>query len=119
MHRHVLVVDDDGDTRESLGVLLELHGYAVDTAENGRRALDRLRAGEPPCLIVLDLMMPEMSGWELRARMLEDPALAEVPVVVVSGAADIDAETRRLGAIDYLPKPIDVDRLLRVVQARC
>ena len=114
-----MVVDDDCDTRESLGVLLELHGYAVRVAENGQHALDQLRAGRPPCLIVLDLMMPEMSGWELRARMLEDPVLANVPVIVVSGAADIDEETRRLRAVDYLAKPIDVDRLLRVVEARC
>jgi CheY-like chemotaxis protein len=119
MHRHVLIVDDDEDARCSIGVLLELHGYTVDLAENGQAALDRLRTQPPPCLVVLDLMMPGMNGWELRAQMLQDPGLSRVPVLVMSGAADLDEETGRLDAVDCMAKPIDVDRLIRTVRANC
>ncbi len=118
-HRHVLIVDDDEDTRSSLAVLLEIYGFDVRLAENGAAALARLRCEPPPCLVVLDLMMPEMNGWELRSRMLADPELAQLKVLVVSGVADLDDKARRLGAVDYLAKPVDFERLLAAVRANC
>src|SRR5229473_2550678 len=77
----ILVVDDDVDCREMLADLLSNEGYAVACAENGLQALDYL-SGATPARIILDLMMPEMSGWEFRARQKIDPRLESLPVVV-------------------------------------
>src|SRR5262245_26845005 len=85
----VLVVEDSIDTRDSLAFLLRsVGGYQVSTAANGQEALDRLRAGPRPGLILLDLLMPTMDGWEFCHRLRQDPALASIPVVVVSGVGD-------------------------------
>src|SRR5438552_202636 len=84
--KFVLVVEDDADIRESLGTILEEEGYGVVTTRNGREALSYLRSGRPrPSLILLDLLMPVMSGAEFRAEQERDPALADIPVVVLSG----------------------------------
>src|SRR4051794_18478515 len=80
----VLLVDDDGSVRESLTELLEADGYRVVAAENGLRALALLRAGVRPSVVLLDIMMPEMDGWDFRLQQLRDPELALIPVVVVS-----------------------------------
>jgi CheY-like chemotaxis protein len=114
----VLVVEDDVEAREALRVLLELEGCDAVTAANGREALARLRrAGEPPRLVILDLRMPVMDGWALRAAMLEDATLAEIPVIVLSGEADAATEAKALQAAAYLEKPLDVRRLLPVLDA--
>src|SRR5262245_43368027 len=85
----VLVVADSIDTRDSLAFLLRrVGGYQVSTAADGQEALDRLRAGPRPGLILLDLLMPAMDGWEFCRRLRQDPALASIPVVVVSGVGD-------------------------------
>jgi len=113
----VLVVEDDDDLRESLSILLARRGFPVTTAANGKEALDLIDPAAPPCMIILDLMMPEMDGWELRSWLLADPNLRKVPVVVVSGVADL----RRvdLHAAEYLKKPVDLDRLYGLVRALC
>ena len=82
----VLVVDDHDETRNALVRLLHLQGYEVITACDGEAALDYLRRG-PAALIVMDLEMPGVDGWLLRRRLLEDPALARIPVVVFSARA--------------------------------
>jgi CheY-like chemotaxis protein len=115
----VLIVEDERDLRDALALLIAHRGYAVETAANGKEALAKLEQMGPPCLIILDLMMPEMSGWELRAAMLQRPDLADVPVVLVSGAIDIDRAARTLKAVDYLSKPVDFGRLYGVVEAYC
>lgn len=113
----ILVVEDNDDVREMMAVTLELEGHKVATAANGREALEQLRAGEKPCLILLDLMMPVMNGWEFRREIEQDPALSNVPVVVVSAATgDI---VRKTPADGFLSKPIDVERLLDVVCGFC
>ena len=105
--RPVLVVDDDPDIRETLRFVLEDAGYPVYTAENGREALEVLADAQPlPGLILLDLMMPVMNGWQLRMELLKDQRLARIPVVVISGAANVESEARALGAAGYLAKPI-------------
>src|SRR5690606_2328003 len=81
----VLVVDDDEDIRLILAQILSLQGYDAPTAANGLDALSQLYDGVEPCLILLDLMMPAMSGWEFRTKQLQDPKLAQIPVVVLSG----------------------------------
>src|ERR1051325_1993892 len=78
----VFIVEDDVDTREMLGRFLELEGYRVETASNGQVALERLGSGVGPCVIVLDLMMPVMDGWQFRQAQIRDQSLAGIPVIV-------------------------------------
>ena len=113
----VLVVEDNDDVREMMAVTLELEGHHVSTAINGRDALDKLHTGEKPCVILLDLMMPVMNGWEFRRALEMDPVLRDVPVVVVSAATREMAQ--RAHAVAHLPKPLDMDELLDVVGSLC
>ena len=97
--------------------LLTLEGFVATTVANGREALEYLRQGDRPDIILLDLMMPVMDGWEFRRKQQSDPALATVPVVVLSAlhhrrAADVDA-------VAFLKKPLDFDRLLELVRHYC
>jgi CheY-like chemotaxis protein len=113
----IFIVEDDVDTREMLGRFLELEGYRVETACNGRQALDLLSQGLKANVIVLDLMMPVMDGWQFRREQVRHAGLAEIPVIVVSAAG-----RDRLEAIDanaYLSKPVDLDELLRQITAYC
>jgi CheY-like chemotaxis protein len=106
----VLIVEDDVDIRETLGELLESAGYEIVRAANGLEALAAARRA-PPDLIVLDLMMPVMDGWQFRSAQRRDPALASVPVIAISasaGSSTIDADT-------YLEKPFALDRFLAEV----
>ncbi|MGV3723645.1 MAG: response regulator [Actinomycetota bacterium] len=115
----VLVVDDQEDARASLSEILEMEGYVVDTAGDGQEALEYLRAGPLPDVMLLDLMMPGMNGWELRRRQLADPDLEGVPVVVVSGADLSEQKHSWLKAAGYFVKPIQIDQLLEAVAAQC
>ena len=120
-HRHfVLVVDNDVDTRDALAILLEGYDVATATASNGREALEILRAGPVPCLILLDLAMPEMDGFAFRRTQLASPALADVPVAVLSATGIVDEEhARRLGMHRFFRKPCEIDELLDVVRSHC
>jgi len=111
----ILVVDDDTDLRESLALLLALKGYEVITASDGRQALEALHAGTPPCLIVLDLTMPEMDGFQFRRAQLEDPDVAGIPVVLCSGHPTAPHVAQQLGVLACFEKPFDVQLLLGVV----
>jgi len=113
----VLIVEDDLDTREMLGRFLELEGYNVETAENGKRALERLGSGVGACVILLDLMMPVMDGWQFRQEQIRDAALADIPVIVVSAAGRERLE--KIHANAYLSKPVDLDELLGCVTQFC
>ncbi len=116
----VLVVEDDEDIRTDLTAILRVKGFVVEEAANGKEALARLRAGERPCLIVLDLMMPVMNGWELRAAMRADAELARLPVVVVSGKGRIPPdEERTLAPAAVLVKPFELSELLDLVARDC
>lgn len=109
----ILIVDDQADARGMLELLLQTHGYTTEQACNGQEALERMRSCEP-CLVLLDLMMPVMSGWEFRAKQLQDPAVADVPVVCISAVHEPDEVRRRLN-LPCLAKPVDFDELLAVV----
>ena len=116
----VLVVDDDADIRDSIGDILELRGYRVARAANGREALERLRAEErPPCVILLDLMMPVLNGWEFRAQQRDDVALREVPVVIISGDGSTDQKAASIGVAEFLRKPLELSAILDVVRRHC
>jgi CheY-like chemotaxis protein len=112
----VLVVEDDLAIRESLEQILEFEGYHPILAENGERAVEILETGEIPCLILLDLMMPVMSGWEFLKVQQENRALSTIPVVIVSAAGEKAKQTTANG---FLSKPIDVEQLLEIVGHYC
>jgi len=113
----VLIVEDDQDTREMLTSFLQLEGYLTETATNGREALDRLAGGITANVIVLDLMMPVMDGWQFRRRQIEDAQLSKIPTIVVSAAGR--DRMAQISADAYLAKPIDMDELLSRVSQLC
>jgi CheY-like chemotaxis protein len=106
----ILVVDDDEEIRETLADLLEHEGYCVVRAENGVQALEQLRRVHPNCML-LDLMMPVMSGWEVIEELQRSGEIDATPFVVVSAMC-------APGAYECLQKPVDLDELLDTV-ARC
>jgi two-component system, OmpR family, response regulator CpxR len=105
---NVLVVDDDDSIREVIAEVLRDEGYDVSCAANGEQALTEMRKDRRPDLVLLDLMMPVMSGWELLELLEVTPELSQIPVVVVSAMS-------APGAWESLAKPIDLDRLLATV----
>jgi CheY-like chemotaxis protein len=113
----VFIVEDDLDTREMLGRFLELEGYRVESAENGKLALERLGSGVNACVILLDLMMPVMDGWQFRKEQSRNAALADIPVIVVSAAGR--ERIQKIEADAYLSKPVDLEELLGCVTQFC
>lgn len=112
--RPILIVDDDTDLRETLGEVLAEEGYEAHLCENGRIALDCLRGGERPALILLDLMMPEMNGWQFREEQLRDARLAGIPVVVMTASRGF--EDHPITASEFLYKPIGLGELIQAVE---
>lgn len=115
----VLVVEDHEDTRESLTLLLQAKGYTVDSARDGNEALQKLRCGGTPCLVLLDLHMPVMSGWQLRRKLLEDRDLASLPVIILSGEEDLEESAAALNVTAHLQKPVQLDRLYGLLEEYC
>src|SRR5215471_15409548 len=109
----VLIVEDEGMTRNILTELLEKDGRAIVTAGDGQEALERLTEFPRPCLILLDLSMPRMDGWEFLRRQSVDPSIANIPTIVMSGSS------LPTGARHQLAKPVDVKRLLALVDQYC
>ena len=116
----VLVVDDDSAVRTALKELFETEGYDVAVAANGRAALNHLRVGVRPCVVLLDLMMPVMDGWDFRTEQLKDPALKDIPVFILTAAGFSDATIRaQFGSIPFVPKPPPHEELLALVRRVC
>lgn len=113
MEKLILVVDDDPELRGVTAIALEEEGYRVAVAANGQEALDMLRAGLRPCLILADLMMPVMSGWELRNELQRDALLAGIPLVFITGYTHM-APTGAANVV--LEKPVGLDQLLSRVE---
>lgn len=111
----VLIVEDEEDLRELMRSALEMNGYSVVTAEEGTAALDKLADIGRPCLILLDLVMAGMNGWDFFATLRQRPEFADVPVVVHSSAASRAPE----GVARVVRKPVNLDRLLTVVGEFC
>ncbi len=118
-NRCVLVVDDDTDGRETLAEFLEAEGYPVARAANGRQALDYLQQARPPGLILLDLLMPVMDGYQFRQRQRQDPVLASIPIAVVSAVGPNSDQMAALEPAGWLVKPVDLEELLDIVQRHC
>jgi CheY-like chemotaxis protein len=113
----VLIVEDDTDVREFMDVLLTTHGFETMTAANGREALERMKS-KRPCLVLLDLMMPVMDGWQFRDEQLRQPELADIPVICVTAVAEHSERLERLQA-PCLQKPVEFQTLLDVVEGAC
>ena len=110
MSERILIVDDDAGSRTALEDVLRDEGFDVVAVDSGRAALEQLRGSSPPRLIVLDLMMPGMDGWDLRHEQKRDPRIADIPVIAVSAAGklpDADVQFR---------KPLDLHKFLAAVK---
>jgi two-component system response regulator (stage 0 sporulation protein F) len=113
----VLVVDDDPDMRTLLAEMLDSEGYLVETARDGAEALESVRRG-PPAAILLDLMMPVMTGWQFVDCCAADALCEGVPIVVMSAVHDLRSAAEQLhlkGIKAVVPKPFDVEALLDIV----
>jgi CheY-like chemotaxis protein len=117
-HPTALIVEDHDDVREALVVLLELIGYAAESARSGREALAVIRRVQP-CVILLDLMMPDMTGEDFRAAQLADPALRHIPVVVLSASVHVKAAAERMQAAAWVMKPVGMRVIADLVTAHC
>ena len=111
----VLVVEDDAEVRASVAEILELEGFAVDTAIHGRQALDKLRSGATPSVLLLDLMMPVMNGLELLEHLRRPDEPRPPPVIVLSANRGYDAKD--LGVDAVVRKPFDIEALVQNITA--
>lgn len=112
----VLIVEDDSDQRESLILLLRGYGYRAAGVSNGAEALALLRSEERPCLVLCDMVMPVMDGWEFVRELQRDPSIADIPVGFMSGyqrPKDLSSEQR------FFSKPVNVGHLLKMIRATC
>lgn len=114
----ILIIEDEYDIRAVLTEILEDEGYVVASVPNGLEALVFLQKHHPQ-LILLDLGMPIMTGWEFRERQRRDPALADIPVIIMSATRHLNQTAAALQAADYLDKPIEINALLSLVEQYC
>ena len=117
-HR-LLLVEDDPNVQEVLCTLLAYEGYDVVAADDGEQALAALRRGPAPCLIVLDLMLPRMDGFQFRAAQRANAAWADIPVVVYSGMDRLAERVRPLEPRAWFSKPLDPEMLLGAIAKIC
>jgi CheY-like chemotaxis protein len=111
----ILLIEDEPDLRTDLAYLLEDEGYRVRTAAHGAEALALLEGGARPAVILLDLMMPVMDGWETRAHLRARAALSNIPVVILSGVANDEEEIAALAVAAYVTKPTSVRQLCAII----
>ena len=111
----MLVVDDDPDILEALSEILEAEGFEIRRARNGKEALERLEP-DPPQLILLDLMMPVMDGWEFAQRMRQRPSVAGITLIVLSADRNVGSKATDIGAVGHLAKPFELNDLLDMVR---
>lgn len=112
----VLLVDDDQDLRDSVADLLRQRGYKVATAEDGHAALAIITGTRMPCIVLLDLVMPGMDGWQFLGAVQSDPNLSAIPIVIASAHAATHAPP---GTAGVLRKPFDFDEMFRLVARHC
>ena len=116
----VQIVEDDPSIRDAIHEVLEDHGYTLLAASNGKQALEQLRTtAVKPCLILLDVMMPVLDGWGFRAAQRGDPELSDIPVVVLTALPNGEQTARAMGAAGYLGKPVELEVLIKTIEAHC
>ena len=113
----IMIIDDEHDTRVALRQILEAEGYYVFSATNGRDALEILKWVKPPGLILLDLMMPLMSGWDFIKEKRKTPNLADIPTVIITAGAGVAEAT--LPAEGLIRKPIELSELIKTARKYC
>lgn len=116
----IMIIEDEADLRETIKEMLEISGFSVLTAENGREGLRLINEIGKPCLILLDLMMPVMNGWEFLERLknTDEHVLSDIPVTVTSAAADV-ADVQRQYGCNVLKKPLSMERLVALAHEHC
>jgi CheY-like chemotaxis protein len=114
--KNILLIEDEVDIRNILKDMLEWEGYCVYTASNGKEGMEILPEIPAPCLILLDLMMPVMNGWEFADALETDRAYADIPIVTLSAFSDPEKRIRAAGSIK---KPVDLDALFILVRKHC
>lgn len=119
MGHHVLIIEDDSDIRETLGELLQSEGYAVTVAGDGQEGLESLQSGETPDLVLVDLMMPKMTGKEFIRRSRKLAATRNTPIVVMSALNSTEVSAMNLAADGFLKKPPSVNELLAMTARFC
>jgi CheY-like chemotaxis protein len=121
MRPQVLIVDDCAPTRAALAIALRAAGYATAEAEDGGEALALLRAAAvPPAVVLLDLVLPVVSGWQFLVERAKDQALPAVPVLVFSSVPGLDHDVlRRMGAAEVIGKPATIGELLDALRRHC
>ena len=119
MSKRILIVEDDPDVAQSVAEVLKASGYSTAVAANGREALDQLQASVLPDLILLDLMMPVMDGWQFREEQRKSVALDAVPVVIVTADGNARGKAAAIHAAGHVGKPATIDDLLDAVEQVC
>ena len=114
--RDVLVVEDDPEINQLIGAYVEFAGFRYIAATDGAEALSQVR-DHPPCAVILDLMLPELSGWEICRRLKNDPDTCGIPIIILTALDNDDSrqEGVRCGAVEYLTKPFNPDEFLEVL----
>jgi CheY-like chemotaxis protein len=115
----VLVIDDHDDVREGLRMILESEGWRVETASDGREALNKITGGLRPCIVLLDLMSPVMNGLEFRQELRNHPDLLPTPILAYSGLTNVREKARQLAANQSVKLPAEIDRLIAAVRQSC
>jgi len=115
----ILIVDDHADIRDGMRLMLEAEGYVVHAAGNGREALAVLYAGLRPCVIVMDMAMPLMNGFEFREEQLKHADIADIPFIAYSAVIDVHRNAQHLRAAAYLEKPIEFRHVLSIIREHC
>ncbi len=118
MPKKILAVDDEASIRKLVSVTLQNRGYEVDTAEDGQDALDKIALSKPD-LVILDVMMPRMNGWEARKRLREDPKTKDLPILILSAVGEFEAQLQGMESAgdDYITKPFSPQELGDIVEA--
>lgn len=116
----IFVVEDSKDLRDLIKILFDGEGYATEFACDGLEALQKLRSlQQMPSLILLDLMMPGMDGFQFRAEQQKDPRLSKIPVLIMTADANAKRKAKQLGTTGYLRKPVEVNVLIKVAEKYC
>jgi len=115
----ILLVEDDRELHGAMTAILDAEGYRVIGAYDGEEAMDRLREGARPSLVLLDLMLPRKDGLQFRAEQLADGRLAEIPVIAYSGDARLAEAATALRVRHWFRKPIDFGVMLEVIGRYC